>query len=213
MMRNTIIAGILMSAVAASSPVFAQTQAEELAQLRERVAQLEKQVQEISELIEPLKAQQAVEKRRKAFRARFERKMAQDQAKYTPEQLREAEELYQVANRQWGTPEAAESLQTMIKKYPDINRTGCATLYVAQRSQGEERTRYLQDCIEKFNDCFYGDGVQVGAYARFLLAGDYSRQGEQKKAEALYNEIKARYPEAIDHGGKLLVDYINARSK
>ena len=213
MMRNTIIAGILMFAVAVSAPVFAQTNADELAQLRERVAQLEKQVQEISELLEPIKAQRAVDKRRKVFRARFEQKIAQDQAKYTPEQLREAEELYQVADRQWGTPEAAESLQTMIKKYPDINRTGCAMLYVAQRSQGEERTRYLQDCIEKFKDCFYGDGVQVGAYARFLLAGDYSRQGEQKKAEALYNEIKARYPEAIDHGGKLLVDYINARSK
>jgi len=202
-----------MFAVVVSAPVFAQTNADEVAQLRERAAQLEKQVQEISELLEPIKAQQAVDKRRKAFRARFEQKMAQDQAKYTPEQLREAEELYQVANRQWGTPEAAESLQTMIKKYADINRTGCAMLYVAQRSQGEERTRYLQDCIEKFKDCFYGDGVQVGAYARFLLAGDYSRQGEQKKAEALYNEIKARYPEAIDHGGKLLVDYINARSK
>ena len=49
----------------------------------------------------------------------------------------------------------------MIKKYPDINRTGCATLYVAQKAQGDERARYLQDCIEKFNDCFYGDGVQV----------------------------------------------------
>jgi hypothetical protein len=212
-MRNTIIAAVLMSAVAASSPVCAQTNADELAQLKQRVVQLEKQVQEISQLLEPLKAQQAVEKRRKAFRARFEKKMAQDQAKYTPEQLREAEELYQVANRQWGTPEAAESLQTMIKKYPDINRTGCATLYVAQRSQGDERTKYLQDCIEKFNDCFYGDGVQVGAYARFLLAQDYSRQGEEKKAEALHNELKARYPDAIDHGGKLLVDYINAESK
>ena len=61
-----------------------------------------------------------------------------------------------------GTPEATESLQTMIKKYPDINRTGCATLYVAQKSQGDERAGYLQECIEKFNDCFYGDGVQVG---------------------------------------------------
>ncbi len=51
----------------------------------------------------------------------------------------------------------------MIKKYPDINRTGCAVLYVAQKSQGDARTQYLQTCIEKFNDCFYGDGVQVGS--------------------------------------------------
>ena len=88
----------------------------------------EQQVQEISQLLVPIKAQQAIDNRRKAFRERFEKKMAQDRDKYTPEQLRDAEQLYQVANQKWGTPEAIESLQTMIKKYPDINRTGCATL-------------------------------------------------------------------------------------
>jgi hypothetical protein len=134
--------------------------------------------------------------------------MARDQAKYTPAQLGEAEALYQVANQKWGTPEASESLQAMITKYPDINRTGCAMLYVAQKSQGEERAKYLQDCIEKFNDCMYGDGVQVGAYARFLLADDYRSKGEQAKAAALYTEIKTKFADAIDHGGQLLVDSI-----
>jgi hypothetical protein len=212
-MRKTIIAGILMSGIAASSPLFAQGNAEDVAQLKQRVAQLEKQVQEISQLLEPLKAQQAADNRRKALRERFEKKMAQDRDKYTQEQLRDAEKLYQVANQKWGTPEATESLQTMIKKYPDINRTGCATLYVAQKSRGDERARYLRDCIEKFNDCFYGDGVQVGAYARFLLAGDYMSKGEQEKAAALYSEIKARYPDAVDHSGNLLVNRIKAESK
>jgi hypothetical protein len=212
-MRNTIIAGILMSGLATSSPLFAQTNADEIAQLKQRVVQLEKQVQEISQFLEPLKAQQAMDNRRKAFRERFEKKMAQDQEKYTPEQLRDAEKLYQVANQKWGSAEASESLETMIKKYPDINRTGCAMLYVAQRSQGDERAKYLQDCIEKYNDCLYGDGVQVGAYARFLLAEDYRSKGEEKKAAALYKEIKAKYADAIDHGGKLLVDSIKAESE
>ena len=212
-MRNTIIVGILMSGMAASAPLFAQGNADDVAQLKQRVAQLEKQVQEISQLLEPLKAQQAADNRRKALRERFEKKLAQDRDKYTQEQLRDAENLYQVANQNWGTPEATESLQTMIKKYPDINRTGCATLYVAQKAQGDERARYLQDCIEKFNDCFYGDGVQVGAYARFLLAGDYMSKGEQEKAAALYNEIKAKYSDSVDHSGNLLVDSIKAESK
>ena len=144
------------------------------------------------------------------FRDTFEKKMAQDRAKYAPEQLRDAEQLYQVANQKWGSPEANESLQKMIKKYPDINRTGCAMLYLAQRSAGDERAKYLRDCIEKFNDCFYGDGVQVGAYARFLLAVDYKSKGEEKRAAELYNEIKAKYTDAIDHGGKLLVSSIKA---
>ena len=101
----------------------------------------------------------------------------------------------------------------MIRKYPDLNRTGCATLYVAQRSQGEERAKRLQDCIEKFNDCLYGDGVQVGVYARFLLAEDYRTKGDEKKAAELYNEIKAKYAGAIDHSGNLLIESIKADSK
>ncbi len=212
-MRNLVMTGIMLAGMVASCPLSAQTSSDELAQLKQRVAQLEKQVQEMSQVLEPIKAQQAAENRQKAFRARFGKKMAQDQAKYTPEQLREAEQLYQVANQKWGSSEATDSLQAMIKKYPDINRTGCALLYVAQRSSDDERANYLKQCIEKHNDCFYGDGVQVGAYARFLLADDYSKKGESEKAAALYKEIKTDYPDAIDHGGKLLVDSIKAESK
>jgi hypothetical protein len=193
--------------------LFAQTNADEVARLTQRVNQLEKQVQEISQLVQPLKAQQAIDDRRKPLRDKFEKLMARDQAKYTPEQLREAEDLYQVANQKWGSPEASQSLQTMIKQYPDINRTGCAMLYIAQKSQGDERARYLQDCIEKFGDCLYGDGVQVGAYARFLLAGDSRSKGDEKKAAALYTEIINKFPDAIDHAGLLLIDSIKFGSK
>jgi TolA-binding protein len=101
----------------------------------------------------------------------------------------------------------------MIKKYPDLDRTGCAMLYLAQMSKGDDRAKYLQDCIDQYNDCFYGDGAQVGPYARFMLAEDYKSNGETEKAKALYDEIKAKYPDAIDHSGKLLVDIINAGSK
>ncbi len=71
-----------------------------------------------------------------------------------------------------------------------------------------ERAQYLQDCIDKYNDCFYGDGVQVGAYARFLLAKDYKSQGDTSKAKALFNEIKANYAGATDHNANLLVDIL-----
>ena len=138
----------------------------------------------------------------------FMTRTAQDSGKYTPAQLNNAEQLYQVANQKWGTPEAKESLQTMVQKFPDVNRTGCAALYLAQMSQGDERAQYLQDCIDKYNDCFYGDGVQVGAYARFLLAKDYKSQGDTSKAKALFNEIKAKYAGAIDHNGNLLADIL-----
>jgi RNA polymerase sigma-70 factor (ECF subfamily) len=162
--------------------------------------------------------QPAANGRQQSLHERFVKRTAQDQGKYTPPQLHDAEQLYQVADQKWGTPEAIESLQTMVKKYPDINRAGCATLYLAQMSEGNEHAQYLQDCIEKHDDCFYGDGVQVGAYARFLLVEDYKNQGETEKAEALFNEIKTNYPDAIDHNGNLLrdsygEDYISQQTK
>jgi TolA-binding protein len=148
-----------------------------------------------------------------ASQASFQQRMAQDNGKYTPQQLRNAEKLYQVASKQWGSPEAIESLKTMIKNYPDSDRAGCATLYLAQMSQGDERAQYLQDCIEKYDDCFYGDGVQVGAYARFLLAKDYQSRGEEEKAAALFHEITTQYAKAVDHSGRLLVDMIKPDGK
>lgn len=205
-MRNRVLIVLAVFLLRAASLVSAQPPTDELSQLRERVARLEKQVQEMSKLLEPLKAQRATETRQRALRENFERKMAEDRNKHSAEQLNEAEGLYQVANQKWGSAEAAESLQKMIEKYPDINRTGCATLYVAQRSQGETREKYLRQCVEKFNDCFYGDGVQVGAYARFLLAQYYRSNEEPNKAAALFEEIRTKYPNAIDHGGNLLVD-------
>jgi hypothetical protein len=208
-----MIAGMLMLAMAAGSPLFAQTNADQVAQLEQRVAQLEKQVQEISKVLEPVRAQQAVDNRRRALREKFEQRRAQDRDKYTPEQLREAEELTGVADQKWGSPEGIEGLKTIIKKYPDSNRAGCSTLYLAQLSQGEERAKYFQDCIGKYNDCFYGDGVQVGAFARLLLAQDCRNNGDGKKAEALENEIKTQYADAVGHNGNLLVDSLKADSK
>lgn len=197
-MQNKILVTILMLLVAASLVWSAF--------LGNRLNQLEK-------LMAPLKAQQAAQERQTVLRAKFNQKMAQDRQKYSQDQLRDAEQLYQVANQKWGTVEASNSLQQMIQKYPDIDRTGCAVLYVAQMSTGEDRARYLQDCIEKYNDCFYGDGVQVGVYARYLLAMDSRKNGDRAKADALLNEIKAKYPDAVDHSGNLLVDSIKANKQ
>ena len=205
-MKIALLAGLLTIGAAASSPLFAQETASEVDELKQRVERLEKQVEELSRFLEPLKAQQSSENRRKALREKFQQKMDQDRKNYSQEQLREAERLYQVANQKWGTPEATESLQTMIQKYPDINRTGCALLYIAQKSQGDDRVKYLRDCMEKYGDCYYGDGVQVGAYARFLLAQDYIAQGDQAHASTLLNELRTNYADAIDHHGGLLLD-------
>ena len=214
-MRNSTLAGLAFIGLLLNNTAFAEVSEDEVAKLKDRISELEKQVAELKTLVEPLKAQlsaqnqnNAVQERRKVLRDKFEKKMTQDREKYTQTQLRDAERLYQIANQKWGTDEALQSLQTMIKQYPDINRTGCAVLYVAQQSRGDERRNYLTQCIEKYNDCFYGDGVQVGVFARYLLASDYVDQGKRDEATTIFTEIQQKYADAVDHSGKLLTESI-----
>lgn len=202
-----LIAGMLMSLPGAALTVSAQSNTNDVADLQRRVAQLEKQVQEMSQFLEPLRGEQAtIASRRKALQQKVEKQFNADRDKYSLEEVLEAEKLYQLVSQKPDSPEEKDSVQTLLKKYPDMNRTGCAMLYVAQRAKGDERVKQLQLCLEKFGDCIYGDGVQVGAYARFLLAKEFSAKGDEQKADALCNEIKTSYADAIDHAGNLLVD-------
>ena len=143
-----------------------------------------------------------------ASREKFIQRCELDRKKYTDEQLTEAEKIYQAGDSKWGTPECIEILKQMLEKYPDINRSGCALLDMAVNTTGPESEKYLKDCIQKYDDCYYGDGVQVGAFARFYLADYYSKTGENEKAEALRKEIKDHYSDSIDHHGQLLINLI-----
>ena len=123
-MRNMIIAGVLATGLVACTKQGQQTSANDAAQLSQRVAQLEQQVQQISQVLEPFKA----ERRMTAYRPRFEQRRAQDRDKYSEEQLREAENMYVAASEKWNSPEGTEAFEAFIKKYPDVNRAGCAAL-------------------------------------------------------------------------------------
>jgi hypothetical protein len=135
-------------------------------------------------------------------------RMAEDRKKYSPQQLAEAEKLYQVANQNWRSEEATASLKLMIEKYPDVNRTGCAALYLAQYTSGAEQEAMLKNVIEKYSDCWYLNGAQVGALARLLLAQRYWAAEQQEAARELFDQIKRDYPGAITHRGLLISDVI-----
>ena len=100
--------------------------------------------------------------------------MRQDAQSFSDQERSEIESLYQVANRKWQTQEARDSLKTLVEKYKKANRTGCAILYLGQLSRGDEQIAYLKQAIADHSDCFYGDGVQVGAFARLLLGQSIS---------------------------------------
>ncbi len=82
-------------------------------------------------------------------------------------------------------------------------------LYLAQTSNGKVQEDYLKQAIEKYGDCFYGNGVQVGPYAKFLLASAYLKSGKKDQALELFKEVKTKFPDAVDHRGRNLASMIN----
>jgi hypothetical protein len=172
--------------------------------LKNRVAKLEKEVAELKEALAPVLEKAQVEQIVAQQRSDAKIRMRQDSEIYSRDELREIESLYQVANKQWKSQEGKDSLTELITKYDKANRTGCALLYLGQMSRGEDRERYLNQAIADFSDCFYGDGVQVGAYARYYLAHHYRTSGDVGKSSELFEEVGELYPNAIDHKGQLL---------
>jgi hypothetical protein len=71
-------------------------------------------------------------------------------------------------------------------------------------------TRLLEQAINDCGDCYYGDGVQVGPYARYVLASVHLGKGEPEKAAKLLEELKGSFPNAINHGGDNLVRLLSA---
>src|ERR1039458_1886912 len=178
--------------VSAGCNVTGEKDTPEVKQLKAQVAALEKRMSEMEKSLLPAKTQLEQQARQRAYRERFDRRRELDRKKYTDEQLTEAEKIYQAGDSKWGSPECIEILKQMLEKYPDINRSGCALLDIAVNTTGPESEKYLKDCIQKYDDCYYGDGVQIGAFARFYLADYYSKTGENEKAEALRKETAGK---------------------
>jgi TolA-binding protein len=185
----------------------AESKDSQIQALEERVRQLENRVKQL-EKAAPAETGGTSTANRATLRERFVARGEQDRAAYTAEERGEIERLYQVANRQWRSPEAKESLKTLIEKFPKANRTGCALLYLGQMAEGAEREDYLKRAIADFGDCMYGNGVQVGAYARFHLGHQYLEAGKKTEATALFDEIRRDYPDAVDHKGRPLAPSI-----
>ena len=177
--------------------------------LKQRVQVLEERIVELEAALAPFVAKAEAEKRVNLQRTKARERMRLDSKVYSRDQQREIESLYQVANKKWRSQEGIDSLKQLVDKFDKANRTGCALLYLGQMNKGRKaKEEYLQKAIDDFSDCFYGDGVQVGAYARLHLAYYYKESGQKEKFEKLINEISSSYPDAIDHKGRLLADSI-----
>lgn len=188
----------------------AHNQNARIAELERRVARLEKASSfKQGNVTSTSKADDKANVTQQRVKAR--KRMMEDYRRYSKKQRREIESLYKSRGYKYGSPEKTKNLKLVTSKYSRSNRAGCAMLYLGQFSgEDDKQEYYLKKAINNYSDCFYGNGVQVGAYARFWLANIYKKTGRQDKAHELYKEIKAKYPNAIDHKGKRLAPQIDA---
>lgn len=207
-MRGYIPVSVMMIVLVSSGMILPADDSKEALELKEKIKSLEDRVSKLEEIISCKENNGQSRQKSLELSERVKKRFEQDQATYTKEELMEVERLYQVANKEWNSPEAKVCLKALIEKYPKANRTGCALQYLGQMSSGEEKEKYLKQAIEDFSDCYYGSGVQVGAYARLYLADYYQKNGRKDEASALYEEIRKDYPDAINHKGRLLKNII-----
>lgn len=143
----------------------------------------------------------------RALRQKAKSHAAEDAERYTPSELEDIETLY----REWSTKKGSAQrtvAKNLLRKYPNSNRTGCGVIYWANICNGREKRDLLRKAIKDYDDCFYFDGVQVGAFARYLLGKELLKNGKKADAEKYFEEIRISYPEAINHKKERLVDLI-----
>ena len=153
-------------------------------------------------------AQAPAEPSLESLRAAAQARMREDRARFSADEMRQIETLYQSANKDVRAEGARDALQELVAKYPASNRAGCALLYVARMVQGAERENLLKQAIASHGDARYGDGTQVGAFARALLADHYRRTDRVDEAKKLAAEVAAAFPGAVDHSGNRLAEIL-----
>ena len=143
-----------------------------------------------------------------ALRAKVAARMKVDVDEYGRDGVRAIEMAYRAYSRSKDVDN--EHLQALIEKYPKANRTGCAVMYAGQRAQGSDDGKWFRLAMEKYADCMYGDGAQVGAYARLYLAGYLESKGKKDEVKKLRDEILKLYPDARTHRGRKMSEFLGS---
>lgn len=180
--------------------------------MEELIERLEDRIEELEKHFAPLLEDEERLETIDVQRYRAEQRALQDRDHYTQDQLKHIEELYRTATNKDTSPTKSKTLLKEIgKKYPKSNRAGCALQYLGQRATGEKQIQYFEDAIKNHSDCYYGNGVQVGPYARYHLASAYLQAGDISQAKALFEIVVQKYPDAITHRGQLLAPFAQSR--
>jgi len=212
-MKTPALACLLVAFLVAV-PLSNYAQTETKPSMEELVERLEKRIDELEKHFAPLLEAEEREEIVEVQRLRARLRMRDDKKLYNDAQLSEISQLYAEAMRQQTPPEKkTKLLQKIVSDFPKANRAGCAVQYLGQEAKGEKRIQYFKQAIANHGDCYYGDGVQVGPYARYYLANTYLEAGQKDQARPVLEEILQDYPEAINHQGHLLAPKVRAMLK
>jgi hypothetical protein len=176
--------------------------------LLQRIVTLEKRIAELEERLAPVLEQERIKKVVQEQKALARDRIMIDAEIYQRHDLQVIEKLYQTAAQDWKSKEAKKAIPYLIERYPRANRTGCAILNRAQASEGKEQLELLEQAVGSFGNCYYANGVQVGAYARLYLAMRHKKDGNDKDASKHFEIIRANYANAVDHKGQLLSSHL-----
>lgn len=198
-MRKSFVVTLIVVLLGITNSLFAVDQDAKIEKLERRIAKLEK-------ALKPIFAQQKAKENIKKLQAQARTRMQADLKTYSRKQLSEIEALYKSRGQKWKIKQ--KNLELLIAKFPKANRAGCAMLYLGRSNKGAIQEKKLKQAIEEYSDCFYGDGTQVGPYAKFCLAMAYLKSKKKVQAVALFNEIKTKFPDAINHRGRNLASII-----
>ncbi len=144
--------------------------------------------------------QKAVQENRKKAQIRIR----EDEKYYTDQERREIGELYKAWNNTPKLNERKTIAQKMLRRYPKSNWTGCIMVVYSNINSKYEEIRLLKQTVRDYNDCFYGNGTQVGAEARRRLVKCLNRVGKKEEAEKYLRELKESYPTATGFNGKFI---------
>ncbi len=132
--------------------------------------------------------------------AAFER-MDKDAIFYSKEERVEIEKLYQFWKTRKGKERQAIAI-TLLRRFPKANRTGCTLYLLALDNARQKRIDLLKQVIQNHSDCWFGNGMQVGATARYHLIRILMETGKQEEAEQYREELNTLFPDAVDGIGK-----------
>ncbi len=176
--------------------------------LLQRIVALEKRIAELEIKLAPVLEEERIKEVVRQQQALAHERIIMDAEIHQRHDLQLIEKLYQTANEDWKGENATKAVELLTARYPRANRTGVATLTLAQSSEGTVQMELLKKAIGPFGNCYYSNGVQVGPYARLYLAMRYKKDGKNKEAAEIFEEIRTNHPDAIDHQGQLLTTHL-----